>query len=126
MKILIVGLLSLIVLTACVRSPGQFHRKIPLQIPAVEDREPTAIPAGLREYCKDKNLVLVVSVNRKGKPEIRKCPGIKIVENLPEGVDVPVGPPAALGGTQKWKNEKNPDPCIQWSVGGYPFFYCWE
>lgn len=125
MKILIVGLLSLIVLTACVRSPSQFHREIPIQTPAVEDREPTAIPPGLKEYCNAQNLVLVVTVNKRGKPKIRKCPGIKIEESLPEGVDVPDGPPAALGGTQKWKSEKNPDPCIEWSILGYPRFYCW-
>lgn len=126
MKILIVGLVSLIVLTSCVRNPSQFTREIPIQTPAVEDREPTAVPPGLKEYCNAKNLVLVVTVNKRGKPEIRECPGIDIKAKLPDDVDEPVGPPAALGGTQKWKSKDNPDPCIEWSVGGYPYFYCWE
>jgi len=126
MKIMIVGLLSFIVLTACVRSPGKFHREIPIQTPAVEDMEPAAIPSGLKEYCKAQNLVLVVTVNKRGKPKISKCPGITIEETLPDGVDEPYGPPAALGGTQKWKSKDNPDPCIEWGVIGYPRFYCWE
>ena len=101
MKIMIVGLLSFIVLTACVRSPGKFHREIPIQTPAVEDMEPAAIPSGLKEYCKAQNLVLVVTVNKRGKPKIKKCPGIKIEETLPDGqeygqVDYNAHPQAAL------------------------------
>ncbi|MDH3636680.1 MAG: hypothetical protein OES20_18470 [Gammaproteobacteria bacterium] len=125
MKILIVGLLSLIVLTACVRNPSQFYREIPIQIPAVADVEPAAIPPGLKDFCDDKKLVLVVTVNKKGKPKIRKCPGIRTEDDLPDGVDKPDGPPAALGGTQKWIMPGDPDPCIEWGVGGYSSFYCW-
>jgi hypothetical protein len=126
MRTFIAGLVISIVLSACVRTPGQFNREIPIQIPAVEDIEPTSTPPGLKEYCKAENLVLLVTVNKKGKPVISKCPGITIENKLPDEVDEPVGPPAALGGTQKWRSKDNPDPCIQWSVSGYPFFYCWK
>jgi hypothetical protein len=126
MKILIVGLVSLIVLTACVRNPGQFHREIPIQTPAVADVEPSAIHLGFKDFCKDNNLVLVVSVTKKGKPKIRKCPGIRIEEDLPPGVDKPDGTPASLGGTQKWIKPGDPDPCMEWAVGGYSQFYCWD
>jgi hypothetical protein len=132
MKILIVGLLSLIVLTACAQNPSQFHREIPIQTPdlAVDielaNIELAAGHKGLKDFCDDNKLVLVVFVDKKGKPKIRKCPGIRIEEDLPDGVDAPYGPPGALGGTQKWKSNTDPDPCIQWSSGGWSRFYCWQ
>jgi len=126
MKILIVGLVSLIVLTACVRHPGLFQKEIPIQTPVVEeDVDKSALRPGLDKFCEKNNLVLLVSVNKKGKPDIWECPGIDIKTKLPDGVDKADGPPAALGGTQKWIMPGDPDPCVQWAIGGYSYFYCW-
>lgn len=129
MKIYIVGLVSLIVLTACVRYPTQFHTQIqsqfPIQTPTAED-EKSDIP-GFSDFCEDKDLVLVVYVNKEGKSKRKRCPGIELLEELPDDVNEPTGRPSTLGGTQKWRNPKNPkDPCIQWEVNGWPYFYCWD
>ena len=121
MKTLIVVLVSLIVVMGCVRFP----QKITPQVATVEKIETTKIPKGFKDFCEARNLVMVVFVDRSGKARARQCPGISLREDLPKGVNDPVGLPSTLGITQKWRKKNDPDPCIEWVVGGYPFYYCW-
>ena len=121
MKISVVILTSLIMLTACVRFPPQITPRIPV----VEDSEKTAIPPGFGQFCQAKEGVLVVFVDKNGQASARACPGIRIEQSLPAGVDESVGLPSTLGNSQKWKMKDDPDPCIEWVVSGYPFYYCW-
>jgi hypothetical protein len=121
MKILIVGLLSLIVLTACTR----FHPHIPIRTTAVEDAEKSVVPPGFKKFCEAKDGVMVVFVNKNGDTKARACPGIDLLSSRPDGVDEPVGGPSTLGITQKWRKPNDPDPCIDWVMGGSRYYFCW-
>lgn len=121
MKITIVGLLSLIVLAACAKHPNQ----IPIRATAVDDAEKSDSPPGFKEFCEAKDGVMVVFVDKNGESRARACPGIKLLSDRPEGVNEPVRGPVTLGIAQKWRKPNDPDPCIEWVVGGYPFYYCW-
>lgn len=127
MKLITVGIVSLIVLTACVRSSLQIPVRAPdiVDLRGGEKKNPPPPPPGFNQFCQARDGVLVVYVNKNGDVKARECPGITRKEKRPDGVDDPVGLPSTLGTTLKWKMKDDPDPCIEWLILGYPRFYCW-
>ena len=113
MKALIVGLLSLAVLTACV-TPIAPKSQLP--------------PAG-QGFCNANNGIFVIWVNNEGEKDAFVCPKIKGKSIRQEsqrdpGVDIHVRT-TDLGETKKYRAQDETDPCIDWTVGGMRYYFCW-
>ena len=114
MKTLFIVLVSSVVFAGCVKPRG-----------AMVDNEKIEL-MGFNDFCKNKNAVLVVYVKKNGKAHRKRCPGIRIEESLPNGVDKKKKDTSfSLGISQKWFDGDGPDPCIEWKAGAYPYYYCW-
>ena len=80
--------------------------------------------------CHVNNAIFVILIDNEGVQRSCKCdklqggPRIDKENSLPGGL-VPVGTPTSLGTIQKHKSATDPDPCIEWVIGGTPNFYCW-
>ena len=80
--------------------------------------------------CAVTNGIFVIVIDENGIPVEQTCPDIRgkpISRQLkPKPGLTPVGTPFVLGDILKLKTNTDPDPCIQWSMGGsYPTYYCW-
>lgn len=113
MKTLIIGLFSLTVLAACATPP-----------------KPDALlpPAG-QGFCNANNGIFVIWVNNKGEKDAFVCPKIKgksiRQENQRDpGVDIHVRT-TDLGKAKKYRAQDETDPCIDWTVGGTRYYFCW-
>ena len=116
MKALIVGLLSLAVLTACVT---------PI---APKSQLPPVPPAG-QGFCSANNGIFVIWVNNEGEKDAFVCPKIKGKSIRQEsqrdpGVDIHVRT-TDLGKAKKYRAQDETDPCIDWTVGGTRYYFCW-
>ena len=114
MKALIVGLLSLTVLSACAT------RLEPKTIPQ--------IPPAAQGFCTANDGIFVIWVNNQGEQNAFVCPKIKgkpISQpgSLPPGLSKVVT--TDLGNAKKYKMTDDPDPCIDWYVGGSHYYFCW-
>ena len=112
MKALIVGLLSLTVLSACA---------------TVKVAETPVPPAG-QGFCNSNNGIFVIWVNDEGKQKAFVCPKIKgkpisQVAKLPPGLVEAVT--TDLGKAKKLNLPGQPDPCIVWTVEGTRYAFCW-
>jgi hypothetical protein len=84
---------------------------------------------GLPAVCKDTNGIYLILIDYMGTPFELVCPDIKGKKiTKPSKVDpglTPISAPFSLGEIVKLKAKDDPDPCIQWSVGGGMNYYCW-
>ena len=115
MKALIVGLLSLTVLSACATAK-------------VASIKLSQLPAAGQGFCSANNGIFVIWINDEGKKNAFVCPKIK---GKPIG-QPDVHPPGLievlttdLGYTKKFKLPGDPDPCIDWTVDGSLHYFCW-
>ena len=115
MKALIVGLLSLTVLTAC----------------ATTKVAGPPLPSAGQGFCNSNNGIFVIWINDEGKQSAFVCPKIKGQEikqltELPPGlVEVPL-PHPGLGEAKKFNLPGKPDPCVVWTIGGTRHAFCWQ
>ena len=113
MKALIVGLLSLTILSTSATIAHVAGSPIP--------------PAG-QGFCNSNNGIFVIWIDDKGEQNAFVCPKIKgkTIDQLPE-------PPPKLkevhtidlGEAKKFQLEGQPDPCIVWTIGGRRYAFCW-
>lgn len=112
MKALLVGLLSLTVLSAC----------------ATAKVAKTQIPPAGQGFCNSNNGIFVIWVNDEGKQSAFLCPKIKgkpisQVSQLPPGLVEAVT--TDLGEAKKFNLPGDPDPCIVWTISGTRHAFCW-
>ena len=114
MKALIVGLLSLIVLSACA---------------TFEPPASTPVPPAGQGFCNSNDGIFVIWINDEGQKKAFVCPKIKgkpinqLTELPPDLVEVLT---TDLGKTKKLKLPGDPDPCIVWTISGTRYAFCWE
>ena len=114
MKAVIVGLISLTVLSACTTV---FKQQTARQIP----------PAG-QGFCNANNGIFVIWVDNMGEQNAFLCPkikGKKITQKnaLPPGLDQVNS--IDLGKAKKYKMADDPDPCVDWYVDSTHYYFCW-
>ena len=89
----------------------------------------TLTTPGLPAVCAATQGIYVISIDNTGTPVVLLCPDIagkKITKKLqPDPGLSPIGTAVSLGEVVKLKANTDPDPCIQWSVGGNMYYYCW-
>ena len=116
MKVLIVGLLSLTLLSTCATTAPTQHVA-----------GPPVPPAG-QGFCSSNDGIFVIWINDKGEQNAFVCPKIKgkqitqLAEPPPELKEVVTTP---LGEAKKFALEGQPDPCIVWTIGGTRYAFCW-
>lgn len=127
MKTFIVGLFSLAVLA----SGAAWGHKDPEGKPYEEN-----LPA-VQGFCKANDGIFVIIVKNDGKAYFRKCKEVKGQGGGPAKTITksdkhpdPGGysetlPSYTLGVIQKSRPPGDPDPCINWTVGGNRYYYCW-
>ena len=113
MKALIVGLLSLTLVSTCATTAQVAGPPLP--------------PAG-QGFCNSNNGIFVIWINDEGEQNAFVCPKIKgkQITQLP-------GPPpdleevltTDLGEAKKFALDGQPDPCIVWTIGGTRYAFCW-
>lgn len=113
MKALIVGLLSLIVLSAC----------------AITKMPGSPLPPAGQGFCSSNNGIFVIWINDEGKQNAFVCPKIKgkpisQVSEVPS--DLVKVRTTDLGKTKKLNLPGQPDPCIVWTIEGTRHAFCWE
>lgn len=113
MKALIVGLLSLTVLSACT---------------TVRFASNSVPPAG-QGFCQSNNGIFVILVNDKGEQSAFVCPKIngkpisQVSKIPPDLVEVAT---TKLGKAEKLALPGQPDPCIVWTIEATRYAFCWE
>jgi len=116
MKALIVGLLSLTILSACAT------------IELASTTVPEVPPAG-QGFCASNDGIFVILINDEGEQSAFACPKIgskpiNQVTELPPGLVEAVT--TKLGKAKKLKLPDDPDPCIVWTDGlGTRYAFCW-
>ena len=112
MKTLIVGLLSLTVLSACasVKVAG------------------TPVPPAGQGFCNSNDGIFVIWINDEGKQSAFLCPKIKgqpinQLSELPPGLVEVIT--TDLGKAKKLNLPGKPDPCIVWTISGTRYAFCW-
>jgi hypothetical protein len=88
----------------------------------------TLTTPGLPAVCMAKNGIYVILIDNTGTPVELVCPeigGKPITKKLKPDPDLTPGDEFSLGYIVKHKAKTGPDPCIQWSVGATPYYYCW-
>lgn len=112
MKALIVGLLSLTVLSAC----------------ATKELASTSVPPAGQGFCTSNDGIFVIWINDEGKQNAFVCPKIKgnpisQLSELPPGLEKVRT--TDLGKVKKLKLPGDPDPCIVWTIEGTRYAFCW-
>lgn len=84
---------------------------------------------GLADLCQVTQGIYVIVIDNTGAPQERVCPDIKTKKitkkrQLDPGLSQ-IGTELSLGKVAKFSSNTDPDPCIQWSVGGNMYYYCW-
>lgn len=112
MKALIVGLLSLTVLSAC----------------ATKELVSTPVPPAGQGFCNSNDGIFVIWINDEGEQNAFVCPKIKgkpisqLTKLPPDLVKVLT---TELGKAEKLKLPGDPDPCIVWTISGTRYAFCW-
>jgi hypothetical protein len=90
----------------------------------------TLTTPGLPAVCNATDGIYVILIDYTGTPFELVCPDIRgkpITKKLKADPGLtPIGSPVPLGDVVKLKANADPDPCIQWYVGGYLQYYCWK
>ena len=115
MKALLVGLLSLTVLSACAT------------MELASTPVPEVPPAG-QGFCNSNDGIFVIWINDEGQKKAFVCPKIKgkpinQLTELPPGLEKVLT--TDLGKTKKLKLPGDPDPCIVWTIDGTRYAFCW-
>ena len=83
----------------------------------------------LQKVCAVKDGIYVILIDDTANAVKLPClniKGKKITEKLKPDYGLTPGDQFSLGEIAKHKAKKSdPDPCIQWSLGGKPTYYCW-
>ena len=83
----------------------------------------------LENVCVDNDGIYVLVIDDTANARVLPCPEIKhkkITQKQKPDLGLTPGEPLSLGEIAKHKAKKSdPDPCIQWSLGGKPTYYCW-
>ena len=115
MKALIVGLLSLTVLSACAT------------VKFADTQVPQVPPTGLA-FCNVNDGIFVIWINDEGEQNAFVCPKIngQPIAQLPElPPDLVKVLTTELGEAEKFKLPGQPDPCIVWTISGTKYAFCW-
>ena len=113
MKALIVGLLSLTILSTSATTAHVAGSPIP--------------PAG-QGFCNSNNGIFVIWINDEGEQNAFVCPKINgqpinQLTTLPPGLVKVLT--TELGTAKKFNLPGQPDPCIVWTISGTRYAFCW-
>lgn len=81
--------------------------------------------------CASKDGILVIMIDKNNAVHGCHCKhlgsgrGTPISEKPNANGMVPIGPTKSLGDVRKFRATGETDPCIEWSTGGTPSYYCW-
>ncbi len=116
MKALIIGILSLTILSACAT------------MEIATDTVPQ-VPAGaVQGVCNSKDGIFVILVNNQGQQQAYLCPSIRgktISQKDTLPADLIEASTVDLGTARKLKLNNDPDPCMDWLISGRHYYFCW-
>lgn len=85
---------------------------------------------GAPAICSLTEGIIVIVLQKTGDVAAFACSQVNGKSITYEGTSLPIGYPTTavdgpLGTIVKHKKPDDPDPCIEWTIGGTSYFYCW-